>query len=237
MWRSIDLLPDSLSSDPQVRAACEAIDIELQEIYGEIPSIAFWPNLEQQTGKMLDVLAWEMHVDIHQGWLGDLTDAEKLYLINESIDWHQHKGTPWVVERMIFEIFGDAALTEWFQYRDVSNLPVTCPPGNPAPSDPALPVGPGWRYKFRIALEADITAQQLATLTTAVNAVKNLRSWMEGISRLRKTKQQSYEGSWKRFRNTTRIHMRQRINPEIVGEDYFGVGTHSRIFYEIGAPS
>jgi hypothetical protein len=236
MWRTIDLLPDSLSEDPQVIAACEAIDIELQEIYGEIPTINFWPHVEDQTGDMLDVMMWEMHVDIWQNWSGVLTDDDKIDLINESIDWHQHKGTPGIVEKMIDQVFGPdiAVLTEWYEYRG-GGISANIPVGNPNPA-PGMPVGPGWRYKFRISV-GDMTAEQLDLLNRSVLAVKNLRSWPDEVARLRLTKQQSYEGQYWRHRNLTKIHMSNRISPEILGMDYFGIGTHSRHFYEIGAPT
>jgi hypothetical protein len=252
MWRTIDLVPDSIANDPQVIAACEAIDIELAEIYDDIPAINFWPNVEQQSGAMLDVMMWEMHVDIWQNWEDELTDDDKILLINESIDWHQHKGTPWAVEEMIDKVFGPgvAVLTEWFQYRGSSisaNIPVgnpvpaKVPPDSPAVGPPAgsLPVGPGWRYKFRIDVDPDLnlTPEQLDILTRAVLAVKNLRSWIEEIGKFRKTKNQLYEGEYKRFRNLTKIYMSQRIAPLIEGIDYYGVGTHSRHIYGIGAPA
>jgi phage tail P2-like protein len=255
MWRTIDLLPDSLAKwelqensqtgqmervyvgDPQVYAACEAIDAELEAIYADIPAISFWPNVEQQTGTMLDIMMWEMHVDIWQNWNPSLTDDDKIGLINESIEWHQYKGTPWVVRRMIDQVFGPgvAVLTEWYQYRSGGFDGPDKPPGNLVPSDPSLPVGPNLRYKFNIAV-GDMTAEQLDILVRSVNAVKNLRSWMDEISRLRQSKMQLYEGEHRRIRTRTKIHMSQRISPFIQGLDYFGVGTHNRYIHVIGAP-
>jgi Phage tail protein (Tail_P2_I) len=239
MWRTIDLVPDSIASDPQVIAACEAIDIELAQIYEEIPPINFWPNVEQQSGAMLDVMMWEMHVDIWQNWNASLTDDDKIQLILDSIDWHQHKGTPAVVEEMIDKVFGPgvATLVEWFEYRG-DGTSASIPVGNPNPA-PGMPVGPGWRYKFRIDVDPDLnlTPEQLDILTRAVLAVKNLRSWIEEIGKFRKTKNQLYEGEYKRFRNLTKIYMSQRIAPLIEGIDYYGVGTHSRHIYGIGAPA
>jgi hypothetical protein len=248
MWRTIDLVPPSIANDPQVIAACGAIDIELEEIYKDIPPINFWPHVEEQSGDMLDVMMWEMHVDIWQNWNATLTDDDKIALINDSIDWHQHKGTPAMVEEMIDKVFGPgvAVLTEWYEYRGggisanipVGNpIPATVPHAPPAVGPPAgsLPVGPGWRYKFRIAV-GDMLPEQLDILVRAVMAVKNLRSWMDDIARLRKTTQQSYEAQYMRHRNLTKIYMSLRISPIIDGIDYYGVGVHSRHIYGIGAP-
>lgn len=156
MFRTIDICPSSIASDPQVQAACEAIDIELREIYDGIPAICFWPFTDSQVPPLLDVLAWEMHVDVWQGWEGDLTVEKKRELINQSIAWHQHKGTKWAVEQMCATVFAKAYVTEWYQYG-----------GNP--------------YFFKIIVSQQIgDPVALDRLTQAIYAVKNARSWMEG---------------------------------------------------------
>lgn len=156
MLSSLELVPSSLRRDPQVQAACAAIDIELHQIYNELPSICFWPFIDEQVPPLLDVLAWEMHVDVWQGWGGDLTVEEKRDLINKSIDWHQHKGTKYAVESMLKTIFKSGYVSEWYQYG-----------GNP--------------YFFRLVISEQITPEQLAIITDAIYAVKNARSWMEGV--------------------------------------------------------
>jgi phage tail P2-like protein len=157
MQRTIDIVPSSIRGDPQVIAACGAIDPELLEIYNELPSICFWPFINDQVPPLLDVLAWEMHVDVWQGWEGDLTIEKKRELINQSIDWHQHKGTKYAVEQMVRTVFAQGYVTEWFQYG-----------GRP--------------YFFKVVVTQQITdTEQLKLLTDSVNAVKNARSWMEAI--------------------------------------------------------
>lgn len=157
MFNTIDIVPDSIAGDPQVIAACQSIDAELAAIYAQIPDVCFWPNLDAQSGPMLDVLAWEMHVDIWQGWSGDLPDSTKLDLIKSSIDWHQHKGTKYVVEKMLQLVFTNAYVTEWFQYG-------------------------GTPYHFRIVVSELITdPTQLAKVLDAITAVKNVRSQFDGF--------------------------------------------------------
>ena len=51
-------------------------------------------------------LGWEMHVDVWAGWEGDLSIEKKRQLIDESIEWHRHKGTKWAVERMLQTVSG-----------------------------------------------------------------------------------------------------------------------------------
>src|SRR6267142_3705518 len=120
MWRTIEIVPSSIRGDPQVVAACEAIDKELQAIYAGFlpetatPSILFWPFVDQQVPPLLDELFWEMHVDIWQNIEGEpLTVDKKRELINESIDWHRHKGTRWIVNEMLSTVFQQGRVTEW----------------------------------------------------------------------------------------------------------------------------
>ena len=75
--------------DPQVIAACSAIDDELEAIYGcmaAVPGgILFWPFVEQQVPPLLDMLMWEMHVDVWQNIEGDpLTTEKKQELIGKA---------------------------------------------------------------------------------------------------------------------------------------------------------
>lgn len=157
MLKTIDIVPESIRLDPQVASICESIDKEIEALYKDIPSVCFWPSVEKQVPPLLDILAWEMHVDVWQGWEGDLPNEKKIELINSSIDWHQHKGTKYAVEQMVRTIFTDGYVTEWFQYG-----------GNP--------------FFFKIVLKQQITDQeQLKTLVESVYAVKNVRSWIESI--------------------------------------------------------
>jgi P2-related tail formation protein len=214
MWKTIDIVPSSIREDPQVIAACEAIDSELQEIYDEIPDIAFWPNLDKVSGPLLDVLMWEYHVDIHQQLVdgAPLTDQDKRNLIERSIIWHQKKGTKWIVEQVLHTGWPTADVIEWFEYG-----------GNP--------------YFFRIIIDQDVDPITLGRMSDAVMAVKNVRSWLEGIIRSRQSKLQLYTGQIDRFRNLIRIHMLTKIDPIVDGMDYYGIGTHLRTIYDVGAPT
>ena len=123
---------------------------------GSVPGgILFWPFTDDQVEPLLDLLLWEMHVDIWQNIEGDpLTREKKQELLNESIDWHRHKGTPWAVNEMLKVLFNQGRVTEWYQYG-----------GEP--------------YFFRIGFEGDLTGVQFDRILEAVYAVKNVRSWLD----------------------------------------------------------
>jgi phage tail P2-like protein len=163
MWKTIDIVPSSIRGDPQVQSACEVIDDEIEAIYGGFlpetatPSILFWPFVDEQIQPMLDIIAWEMHVDVWAGWDGALTDEQKKVLINKSIDWHQHLGTKYAVEQMLKTVFRTGYVSEWYEYG-----------GNP--------------YFFRVTIEEPLVDQdRLDRCIAGIMAVKNVRSWMEEI--------------------------------------------------------
>jgi phage tail P2-like protein len=203
MWRTIEIVPSSIRDDPQVQAACSVIDDELAQIYSDFlpetadpaaagPSILFWPFINDQVPPLLDVLSWEMHVDHWQNIEGaPLTIEKKRELINESIDWHQHKGTRYAVDRMLQVIFQQGRVTEWYEYA-----------GRP--------------YYFRIMVENDITdADQLGRVLDAVYAVKNVRSWLDtpAFLRVRLYKQTLYHWIDTRQHMTTKIAMSPNAPP------------------------
>ena len=159
MNKTAEIAPSSIASDPQVTSAAEAIDAELLAIYecmAAVPGgILFWPFTDQLESPMLDVIAWEMHVDVWAGWDGDLNTAQKRDLINQSIDWHQHLGTKYAVEQMLQTVFRTGYVSEWYQYG-----------GNP--------------YFFRVTInEPLVDADRVKRVMDGIMAVKNVRSWME----------------------------------------------------------
>jgi phage tail P2-like protein len=156
------------------------------------PSILFWPFVNDQIPPLLDVLSWEMHVDHWQNIEGaPLTTEKKRELINESIDWHQHKGTRYAVDQMLRTIFQQGRVMEWYEYA-----------GRP--------------YYFRIMVEEDITdADQLGRVLDAVYAVKNVRSWLDtpAFLRVRLYKQTLYHWINTRQHMTTKIAMSPNAPP------------------------
>jgi len=183
MFNTIDICPDSIKGDPQVQAACHAIDQELKAIYDEIPSISFIPNIATQVSPLLDILSWQFHVDIWQDWGGPLDDATKRQLILESLQWHSKKGTKWAVNRVLSVVFKQGAITEWYEYG-----------GRP--------------YFFRIITEDPIVDPvQQATVIQAVYALKNERSWLDSFIRARQWMQNLWTVSVVTQRLTTKIKM------------------------------
>lgn len=184
MWQTILLVPDSLRNDPQVQSACASIDKELEAIYADIPDVCFWPNLYQQVPPLLDVMMWEYHVDVVQMVVdgSPLTDEKKRELIDKSIEWHQHKGTKWVVEQVLQTVWTTAYVVENWEYG-----------GRP--------------YYFKIRTTQNVAAdpELFRRVWEIVMEVKNVRSWLEGFIRPQESREEIFVGCATVVRKHTRI--------------------------------
>jgi len=150
----LDMMPQSLLDDPFIRAMAKALDPELKAISSEIELCLLYQRIDYLPEKIVDHLAWQLHVDFYEP---DLTLQQKRELVKTSIPWHRHKGTKWAVEQVASIIFRNARVTEWFEYG-----------GDP--------------YYFRVVLDWANGHIKLDQLIRVVNATKNERSWLQDVS-------------------------------------------------------
>jgi P2-related tail formation protein len=181
----LDTAPSSISGDPQVRAACKAIDAEFEAVTRCITEVIIIPNIGQITDKaLLDLLATQFHVDFYQDMVqgGPPTIAHKQQLILTSLEWHTYKGTLWVVEEILKTLaMKDAHVTEWYDYG-------------------------GTPYHFQIVTADPIVdSEAMLRVIAGIYAVKNARSWMEGFIRKRVQVQTLYCGCATMQQITTKI--------------------------------
>lgn len=153
-WPAI--VPPSIAGDEQVKAITEAITPQIQEVSNAIKECIILARLDEQPEAVVDLLAWQYHVDFYSG---DLPIEQKRDLVRTSIDAHMHKGTPYAVEQVVKAILGEAEVQEWFDYG-----------GEP--------------YHFRVVKIGGqmVDADMYTNLKSAINKVKNTRSWLEGVS-------------------------------------------------------
>jgi phage tail P2-like protein len=156
LQKLLDACPPSIAYDPQVQAACTALDAEFKEVTQVINSIIILPNIGNPkivSDELLEILAWQLHVDF---WHAEIMpEATRREVVMRSLEWHSYKGTPWVVRDMVRTIFHDGELIEWFEYG-----------GNP--------------YFFKLLVGTGTSDPELLRkVLEAVNAVKNARSWLE----------------------------------------------------------
>ena len=151
----LDILPPNLLADKKINAAARALDDELQKITAATRNALLLPRLDELPEEVIDLLAWQWHVDFYEPIGMDIETKRKL--IKNSIAWHRIKGTPAAVERVVSAVFDTSHVQEWFEYG-----------GKP--------------YHFKVITE-DVTTDPnvLARMRRAINAAKNTRSWLETI--------------------------------------------------------
>jgi len=151
----VDLLPSRIT-DEYMEALSYALDPELQEITAAIQEAVIMTRINELSEDLVDLLAWQLHVDFYEPLGLDLD--RKRALVKNSLIWHRHKGTKYVLESMIRILFFDNfKIEEWFEYG-----------GEP--------------YFFRLVSHDVITnPAQYKDLIRAIYELKNERSWLEGL--------------------------------------------------------
>lgn len=68
------ILPQSLKHDEKFFALTKALDVQLEKLSADAKQTLFLPRLDELSGKVLDLLAWQLHVDNYSPlWLSDDT--------------------------------------------------------------------------------------------------------------------------------------------------------------------
>lgn len=151
----VRVLPESLKNAHTIHQTARAIDDQYNELWKDTENVLHYPRLGVLTSGVLDLLAWQFHVDFYDQ---SLPIDTKRQLVQQSIAWHRIKGTPAAVEAMVNAVYASAEVQEWYEYG-----------GEP--------------YHFKVVVKAEPIqeASVLKTLTRAINEVKNVRSWMDPI--------------------------------------------------------
>lgn len=150
----LDLLPENLKQDEDVKAIAEAITPELQSISLEIKDIIELAKLGVLPEKIIDLLAWENHVDFYDT---TLPLEQKIKLIENADFHHARKGTPAAVEDLIVTLFGEGKVVEWFEYG-------------------------GERGYFKVVTNnRSVTEEKAQEFTAALNSVKRKSAWLDFV--------------------------------------------------------
>lgn len=151
----LDKIPDRVT-DEEMEALAYAIDPELQEVIAAISEVIIFPRIDQLPENLVDLLAWQLHVDFYDSLGFDL--ATKRTLVKNSLLWHRHKGTKYAVEEIVRTLFYDEFfIEEWFEYG-----------GRP--------------YFFRARMGASpMSEEELTEVRAAIDTVKNERSWLDYV--------------------------------------------------------
>ena len=85
-----DIIPSSISGDKNIQAVLRAVDPQLQEVSQSIREAFIVSRIDELPENVIDLLAWQWHVDFYEP---DLPLETKRELVLESIRWHRKKGT------------------------------------------------------------------------------------------------------------------------------------------------
>lgn len=167
-YTSAEHLPSSIDREP-VKSLAKMWDDMLAE-FMNTNTLLLWSSIDTEPESVIDHLAYQLHVDDYDSGLPIETKRE---MVKNSIDIHRHKGTPYAVEKAVQTIYSDSKTEEWFEYG-----------GKP--------------YYFKVTL---ITAPlrgetDIAKLVRAINAAKNVRSWLDGIEFIRRINFNKYFAGW-----------------------------------------
>lgn len=153
----LDILPENLKADENVRNAAKAIDTQLAGTgaAGKIRLALIISRIDELDDDVLDLLAWQFHADSYKS---DYPLSTKRKLILQAIGWHKHKGTPWALKQVVSAIFDSANVYENWTYG-----------GKP--------------YHFKVD---DITggiagADTIDELVKVINESKNVRSVLDSV--------------------------------------------------------
>lgn len=112
------------------------------------------------------MLAWQWHVDFYDY---NLSLIEKRSLVKKSLNTHRIKGTPAAVEEVVTAAFKSAKVVENWEYG-----------------------GQPYHFKVEMVREGMPSRNELESLSRSINAVKNVRSWIDEISFRRDLVEQIY---------------------------------------------
>ena len=108
----IQIMSPYLLSDPQVKAAAEALDMELEQAAKEARKALVLGYIDELSEIELDRLAFEWRIDFYDPVVDIQT---KRRVIKSGLSWRKKSGTAAVVEQAAEAYFGDAKVIEWFE--------------------------------------------------------------------------------------------------------------------------
>jgi len=150
----LDILPPNLRDNDDVIASCKAIDEEFQQLSNFISKSLVFADIDHADENVLDHLAIELNTDFYDN---TLPINKKRNLVKNALIYKFTKGTPYAIELITSDAFDISNVIEWFDYG-----------GNP--------------FHFKVSTTDAITdPSKFSNLIEAINAVKNVKSYLESI--------------------------------------------------------
>ena len=194
----MDLLPVNLKEDSEVVNAAKALDDEINLVTKATSELILFANLDNLPEKVIDLLAWQLHVDF---WDNDFDIKIKREMVKNSISWHKRKGTPSVVEEVVSKFLDNAVVRENWEYG-----------------------GAPYCFKVDTITGPIVSDKTINEIVKAINAVKNTRSHLDGVTFFREVKINNS------FYSANQIYKKIQINVAT-----FKMADVNNKSYEIGA--
>ncbi|MGP1575240.1 phage tail protein I [Selenomonas sp.] len=203
----LDILPQNLLRDEQIKAAAQALDAELQKITAATKEALLLPRLDELPEAVIDLLAWQWHVDFYEP---NMSLETKRQLVRESIAWHRLKGTKAAVEKMVQAVFRGGVVTEWFEYG-----------------------GEPYHFRVDILSAPQITAENTTRLLNVINASKNIRSWLDEITYRRDLQDSIHYAAAPTLHATYEIRPAEITDATGEARQYIGAAVSAHTTYEV----
>lgn len=107
------MLPLFMREDKNFKAICRALEGEFKLLYEQTNLIKLYANIDNLPEEILDELAWQFNaIEYNKSYSIDV----KRELIKTCLSTHHRRGTVAAVEEIAAKIFGNATVSEWFEY-------------------------------------------------------------------------------------------------------------------------
>ena len=165
-----DLLPEPLSSDPDVIAISYALKMAMKKCLEYSVGTRMYADIDNMTEDILDYMAVEMRLVYYDE---SFSIDVKRSLIKESYFSYMEAGTKNAVERLIEQIYGLGDVTEWFDFPDGEGIP----------------------GEFDITTDAQLTPETFEMISKTIESVKNESSHLRRIQTAREIDGNLYLGT------------------------------------------
>lgn len=198
---NLSLLPSVLKNDIKSYAMACGIANEFEKVKEEIHHNIIYSRIGELNEDVLDLLAYDLHVD----WYDYSATLEvKRNIIKNSTVVHMHLGTPFAIERVLEDYFGEGHVKEWFEYD-------------------------GQPYTFRVETRIAANKETLEKFFRILNTIKNARSQLDGFVIKTNTNMGIFYGQVTRIVSKIYIKMDSVKINQISMNTYSGIGMHIKL--------
>ena len=154
--RFTDIMPENLASQLETQAFAYALGRQIEKLCTYADGVHIYAAVASIPEKILDILAVELQTPAYRD---SFTIEVKRALIEGTLTFYAHLGTPAACNRIIEIIFGAGYIEEWYTYD-----------GDP--------------HHFRACVGTsggEITPEELEEFRRVLESVKRLSSWMDDV--------------------------------------------------------